>query len=204
MKKVRISKWKCTRCGNEDMFLISQDGEILHLKEGMELYLPGEVGFETGYRQEIGKPDYEQNSDEFEAWAPSFSLGDRSLMCIFGVMVPKGFFDSQIRPEDYSTAYLSKIKGLIEKWNGEPLPVLFDKYFTAPYIGAGEPSQVLLQMWQELEEIRRPVIEIDLILKKGEVLRPLKEPLREELQKLLEGLTLETFLECVSKFSQGQ
>lgn len=204
MRKVRISKWRCTKCGNEDIFLISQDGELIHLKDGMELYLPREVPPRIEQRQGLKESYSEPSSEELEAWAPSFSLKDKALMCIFGVMAPKGLFDTLIRPEDYSMLYLSKIKGLLEKWDGEPLPVLFDKYFTAPYIGAGEPSQVLLHMWQELEEIRRPVIEMELVLKKGEGVMPLGEKERSELKQLLEGLTLETFLDYVSKFAQGQ
>jgi hypothetical protein len=120
-------------------------------------------------------------------------------MAVYGVRLPKDAFQKGFTSELYSNQYIQKVIHLLEQWEGEPLPVLFDRFFTAPYLGAGEPQQVLLDMWQHLEELRRPVAEVARLIDSGESLFPLEDSKAMELESVLISLKLDYFLECLSQ-----
>jgi hypothetical protein len=107
----------------------------------------------------------------------------------------------------FQAAYLEKLQHLIEKEVHIPIAVLLDQFFTSPHLASGEPGEIALAMWQELEEIRRPVLLVKAWMDDpGEknlqnLLQPQKmesspdKPLSDaELEKELEHLTLKEFL----------
>lgn len=125
----------------------------------------------------------------------------------YGVMVEQDFEKEGMTPEVYEKAYLQKLQQLIEKETHVPVAVLLDRYFTSPHLASGTPKQMAEAMWEELEEVRAPVLLVSAWLEKpnddtlGHLIHPAsKESLielpvgRTEAARELEALTLEDFL----------
>ncbi|MFN3535345.1 MAG: hypothetical protein ACK4WB_08145, partial [Desulfatiglandales bacterium] len=156
MKKARFFRWQCSKCGEREWLMVSSEGEIIRPTEGMEIYISGPGPLKEGLRTSPQKETVSKDEgEELEVWAPDFAFESKAKMAVLGISLPKEFPLEGLGLQEYSRLYLLKIQNFLEGWRGEPLPVIFDRIFTAPYIGAGEVSEVLIQMWQELEEIRR-------------------------------------------------
>lgn len=203
MQKARFYSWKCHKCGQEELILVTMDGRLIRPKEGMEVYIAKMPSHPSGTVSEGGVRPSGMVSEELEPWAPQFALRERDLMAVFGIMAPSGLLKAGFGPEEYSMLYIQKLRSLLESWEGAPFPVLFDKYFSAPYIGAGDPSQVLIEMWQGLEELRRPVAQVQDLLQRGERVVPLTEEQKKSLGRVLSELNLDEFLRLVSSLGRG-
>jgi len=68
----------------------------------------------------------------------------------------------------YRMGYLNKIRLLLEKGTSNPLPVILDRFFTAPHLASGTPEQITLSLWKELDEIRSPSLVVERWLESGD------------------------------------
>jgi hypothetical protein len=109
--------------------------------------------------------------------------------------------------EMFEAAYMEKLHGLIEREIYTPVAVILDQFFVAPHLASGNPKEIALNMWQELEEIRKPVELVKAWLDNpneeslANLIHPktreelASEPVSDgEIKEELEQLTLEEFL----------
>lgn len=128
----------------------------------------------------------------------------------FGVPVGERPLALDISPEFYQEAYLAKVRGLIEREIHVPWAVLLDRFFTAPHLAEGDPKEIAKAMWEELDEVKEPVILVSdwLINKDEESLAKMifprsksdlgDQPLSDDdLRREFAGLSLEEFLEML-------
>ena len=105
---------------------------------------------------------------------------------------------------------MEKLEHLISEELETPIPVILDRVFSAPHLASGEPAEIAERLWEDVEEIRKPVRHVGAWLEKRdeESLRKMIHPLqagaleqgsvdRDLLQKELEALSLEDFLEML-------
>jgi hypothetical protein len=110
----------------------------------------------------------------------------------------------------YESAYIGKLERLTDKAPDTPLPVILDRFFSAPHLASGNPQQIAEAMYRELDEIKRPVVLMRNWLERrdeqslAELIAPksLEDLGRESaadarIEKELEALSLEEFLEML-------
>jgi len=141
-------------------------------------------------------------------WIPEALRGDRALRLKYGVTLkglPEG---GRMSGDQYKRAFVVKLKRLIENESEIPMPVLLDRFFTAPHLAVGNPGQMAEALWSELDEIKRPVTLMNDWLEKQDddsfnaMIHPRQkdmlghEPIRDEdIMRELETLSFEEFLE---------
>ena len=128
----------------------------------------------------------------------------------YGVVISEPTESVPLDEHIYESAYLKKLTFLIENEVYVPIAVILDRFFVAPHLASGETRDVVTHMWEELEEIRRPVEQIknwfdepnkktvQLLLQPGTMERLEKTPISDE-DALAEqrALTLEEFLDLL-------
>ncbi len=201
MKRGKLISWGCPRCGYSELILVLEDGRLERLREGMEVAIlntqdrqwedPPERSSESSLSPDISH----ETVKDLIPWAPDFALKEKNLISKYGVWLPKDAFLTGLGPEVYSAAYLAKLKDLVSSWDSCPLPVLLDKYFAAGYLASGKEEEILISLWQELEEIRRPILEVVAYMGPGPrwEVKGLSEEQASLVASTLKGLDLDTF-----------
>ena len=128
----------------------------------------------------------------------------------YSVLVEHHLFKGEMSGRVYEFAYIGKLERLIDKVPDTPLPVILDRFFSAPPLASGNPQQIAEAMYRELDEIKRPVELMRNWLERrderslAELIGPksLKDLGREsaedaQIEKELEALSLEEFLELL-------
>lgn len=153
---------RCPTCGHHEVGFTAKDGRFYPLWPGTWIQVL--EGHPTrGYGSEKSGAPLEEIRQETEAqskfqyWAPDPVKGNRSLRLKYGVMMKGNLRDYQMNGEIFEAAYLEKLQHLIEREISTPLPVILDRFFSAPHLASGNPREIAHAMWQELEEIRQPV-----------------------------------------------
>jgi hypothetical protein len=187
----RVFEWKCPSCGEREFLIVTEGGELIPVKEGLEVYVLHPA---VPKRPQEPARKHTDPEEDVVPWAPPFALKERESMAIYGVMGPKEHLKEGMTRELYSTLYITKLMRLIGQWEGEPLPVLLDRLFGAPYLGAGEPEQIAVSLWQELDEVRAPVVRMAEIFETQEPQAPLADEMVPLVRGVLEGLRLDEFL----------
>jgi hypothetical protein len=189
--------------------LIAKDGQFYSLKQGMEVQIHGPSEADPLPSEETIIPRVPplEATPGYVSWAPEPVAPKKALRMKYAVRVERGQAQ-QMSPETYRFAFLEKLIDLIEKEIYVPLPVILDRFFTAPHLASGNPRQIAEAMWRELKEVREPVRRVEEWLLKGElsafaeeleITDPRGELSREnydeeEILKELEELSLEDFL----------
>lgn len=205
-----VSSRQCPVCGHHEVGITTPDGSFYPLKPGtlvQTLETEPVMGPALNEIRPQSNDNTQESGDESmrRPWAPDPVRGDRTLRLKYGVMVKENI--DKINGAIYQSAFLDKLRNLIEKEIHIPLAVILDRFFNTPHLASGNPENVVFAMWQELEEIRKPVDLVkDWIENPGEeqldsLLNPYSkdgisnEPVSdEELKKDLEQLSLEEFL----------
>jgi len=204
-----VASRSCPLCGHHEIGLVTKDGEFHALKQGMEVQVHAPSGIPPlfwGIPDSPGKESPPESSEHCTPWAPGPILSRRRLRMKYAVRIEAN--QGAMSPETYRRAYLEKLERLIEKEIFIPIPVILDRYFTAPNLASGTPRQIAEAMWNELAEIREPARRVEewLMTGKGsafagelegeEVKEETRGPLETEeiIMKELEELTLEDFL----------
>jgi len=207
-----VSSRKCPACGHHEIGITTHDGTFYPLRPGTVVNVLKDLPVEphtsnTPSTPFAGSDDKVEGQTAQRPWAPDPVKSERSLRLKYGVMIRADLDSSAVNSAVFHSAYLEKLRHLIEKEVHIPIAVLLDQFFTSPHLASGEPGEIALAMWRELEEIRRPVV-----LVKTWMENPGEENLRNllqtkpgesshakpasdaELEKELEQLTLKKFL----------
>jgi len=157
-----VATRKCPGCGHHEVGIITKIGEFLPLRPGTRVQVLEEHAAQPVESEEPkalleGSHKDDEYTSAFRLWLPDPLRADRSLRLKYAVMVKEDPEISQMSEEIYRRAYLEKLQELIESEVAIPLPVLLDRFFSAPHIASGNPREITNRMWEELEEIRKPV-----------------------------------------------
>jgi len=210
-----VTAKKCPSCGHHEVGFTTKDGTFHPLSPGtriqiMEDHVPPEPGSVELDPAPQKFPQASEPEPEYRPWVPGPVKGDRLLRLKYGVMVKEGLNPDQMSGEMFEAAYMEKLHGLIEREIYTPVAVILDRFFVAPHIASGNPKEIAFNMWQELEEIRKPVELVTAWLDDPNqehlfnLIRPKprgdpadKPVSDEEMKEELEQLTLEGFLELL-------
>jgi len=154
--------------------------------------------------------EQESGHEVLKPWVPDVLKGNQELRMKYGVMVRESIALKGPTGNEYRSAFLRKIEKLIEKEAHTPLPIILDRFFSAPHLASGNSRQISLAMWRELEEIQKPVlVVIDWIETQNQesLLKMIyPEPIAglgddsvsdKDLEAELQSLALEQFLEML-------
>jgi hypothetical protein len=207
-----VSSRKCPTCGHHEIGITTQEGTFYPLRIGTLVQILRAHPDEARRSNEPSVPSASCNQEEKaqpeqRPWAPDPVKSERSLRLKYGVMVRAGLDSSHMDSDIFQTAYLEKLRHLIEKEVHIPIAVILDQFFTSPHLASGEPGEIALAMWQELEEIRQPVLLVkawmedpgeenlqNLLQPKSKENMPNNPATEAELEKELEQLSLMEFL----------
>ena len=78
----------------------------------------------------------------------------------YGVLADPGLNKDVITGEIYRNAYLEKLKFLIGKEKDTPLPIILDRFFSAPELAGGTPRHIAESLYKEIDGIKSPVLKI--------------------------------------------
>jgi hypothetical protein len=207
-----VSSRKCPTCGHHEIGITTQEGTFYPLRPGTLVQVLRAHPDEEHRSTEPSAPfascnKKEEAQPEQRPWAPDPVKSERSLRLKYGVMVRADLDLSHMNSDTFQAAYLQKLRHLIEKEANFPIAVILDQFFTSPHLASGEPGEITLAMWQELEEIRQPVLLVkawmedpgeenlqNLLRPKSGESVPDKPVTDAELEKELEQLSLKEFL----------
>ena len=210
-----ITSRKCPACGHHEIGFTTGDGTFLPLKPGdlIQVLKDSEISPDSTGSTLLHKSGMEENDAgqiQQKIWIPDPVKGDKTLRLKYGVMVKEPFVNQEISGEIYRAAYLEKLRRLIEKEITLPIPVILDRFFTAPHLASGNPREVAEAMWRDLDEVKAPVLSvrqwldqqdeeshINMILPRSEADLDDHPVSTDQQQKELEELTFEEFLEIL-------
>jgi hypothetical protein len=166
--------------------LTTKSGAFYPLKPGSLIQVledPTHEGLE--YEEPVStlmeSPKAVETPPEHHPWVPDPVKGFRSLRLKYGVMIAEeSFLGDQIDGNAYQQGYLEKLWRLVEKEIHIPVAVILDQYFSAPHLASGNPGEIALAMFHELEEIREPVAAVKAWL---------ENPCEESTQNLIHAKT---------------
>ena len=211
----KVTARTCPLCGHHEIGITNDDGEFYPLKTGTRIQILDNAGPLT---ESASSPDQPiggliMGGEEPETtgipWTPEPVLGHPVLRRLYGVFLK----DSSESPTGslYRTAYLEKLSHLVEKEVMVPVPVLLDRYFTAPNLASGDAPAIALNLMENLDEIREPAQRVMdwldnpaeetlalLTAGKAESAEPLEPASPSLLKKELEELCLEDFFRLLA------
>ena len=155
-----VTSRECPLCGHHEIGFVTQDGEFHSLNPGtlIRLYeLPSPV---EPFRDKLETPLQTEEEEQvaYRIWVPEPLRGDKLLRLKYSVVVKAHLFKGEMSGGLYELGYVEKLERLIEKVLDIPLPVILDRFFTAPYLASGNPGQIAEAMYRELDEIKHPVM----------------------------------------------
>ena len=205
-----ITARKCPTCGHHELGYETSDGRFFPLRPGDRVgVIPSVVApqFTSEEKPPITQPD-EENLADLDIWVPDPLRCSKSLRCKYGVFVEKDRIPGEMSASRYEMAYRHKLKRLIENEEFAPLPIILDRYFAAPNLATGDSKQIAEALWEELEEIRRPVLLVQewLALQNDETIAKMIHPKSardltgevisdEKMREELKALSLEDFFD---------
>lgn len=211
----KIAERSCPACGHHEIGLMTVDGTFHPLKPGTLVQVfpaspyPESVTPFPIPENPFNGPD--EDAKDLKPWVPDPVKGIKKLRLKYGVLIPENLSEHTFDAAVYKVAYLHKLEMLIERENAIPLPVILDRFFTAPHLASGNPKDIAVSMWKELDEVRTPVNHIrdwlnhgdeaslgktaDLKKKEDQGASP---PGPLDMRKELNALTLEDFLSLLT------
>ena len=207
-----VTSRECPFCGHHEIGFVTQDGEFHPLKEGTFIRVFERPSSAGPARDKSESPLHTEKVEQTEhrIWIPEPLRGDRVLRLKYSVLVEHHLFKGEMSGRVYEFAYIGKLERLIDKVPDTPLPVILDRFFSAPHLASGNPQQIAEAMYRELDEIKRPVELMRNWLERrdeqslAELIAPKAkkdlghEPADDEtVKKELARLTIEEFLELL-------
>ena len=207
-----VASRECPLCGHHEIGFVTQDGEFHSLKPGTLLRVFEPPSAVEPLRDKLDTPLQTQEREQvaYRIWVPEPFRGDKWLRLKYSVMVKEHLFKGEMSGGLYEVAYVEKLERLIEKVLDIPLPVILDRFFTAPYLASGNPGQIAEAMYRELDEIKHPAMLMGKWLERrddqslADLIAPKStkdlghEPTEDaQIEKELEGLAFEEFLEML-------
>jgi hypothetical protein len=169
-----VASRQCPLCGHQQIGFTTVDGVFHALRPGTAIRLPEglDVPFTDGrveeveFRHTLGREKEEHTS--YRVWVPSPVRAHKNSRLKFAVMLREDLMAEEIPFPLYQIAYVDKLRRLIEKEIYVPLPVILDRFFSAPHLASGDPKEIAEAMWQELKEIREPALAVEKWLDNGD------------------------------------
>jgi len=208
-----VASRSCPQCGHHEVGFVTENGAFHPLRPGTLIQISEppssfEADEEKGPETLLQMDGTEQIA--YRIWVPEPLRGDKLLRVKHSVMVKEHLFKGEMSGGLYELAYVEKLERLIEKVLDIPLPIILDRFFTAPHLASGNPRQIAEAMYRELDEIKRPAVLMRNWLERRDAerleeliaLKSMKdlgqEPADDEtVKKELENLTLEEFIEML-------
>lgn len=157
----KVASKKCPTCGHHAIGVMTGDGHFHPLIPGSWVQV-----FSTSPLQETCQahagPTYSDDDGQkttdadWRIWFPEPVKANKQLRLKYGVRIPADTERGLIDVPLYRAAFLQKLESLIAR-EGTPVAIILDRYFNAPHLASGNPRQIALSMWKELEEIRIPI-----------------------------------------------
>jgi len=209
-----VASRRCHTCGHHEVGIETPDGRFIPLRPGDRVGLvqpparPAERHDDQGLETEVetGKEDPGPRAP----WVPEPLRRSRSLCRIYGVLIDREPTETRMSPGLYEMAYRQKLQRLIEREADTPLSVILDRRFAAPHLASGNAKRVADALWQELDEIRAPVMRmatwledpdgasLSTIIHPGAMDHPESDRLTdEEVRAELDTLSIEDFLDAL-------
>jgi hypothetical protein len=207
-----ITARDCPSCGHHEIGITTSGGTFLPLKPGIWVQILKDGPALKALNPQEQTHDHRrqcrpETEPEKVPWAPAPALKFQSLVLKYGVMIPAGLKSENIDGDVFERAYLQKLRSLIEKQTEKPLAVILDQFFAAAHLASGDPGEIALNIWNELDEIREPAERVRqwFTRPEGEGISLLTKDVSQEspfgssmndsqLSEKLENLTLEEFL----------
>jgi len=154
-----VASRECPLCGHHEIGFVTQDGEFYPLSPGtlIRVVEPPSPGGPIRDKLETPLPAEKEEQVRHRLWMPDPLKLDRALRLKYGVMVKGHLSKGEMSGGIYELAYVEKLERLIEKVLDVPLPVILDRFFSAPHLASGNSRQIAEAMYRELDEITRPV-----------------------------------------------
>ena len=210
-----ITSRQCPTCGHHEIGYITNDGTFHPLKPGDRIqvleqgHIPGRPSILQNMN-ELPIPEAKKEPTAYDIWVPEPIKSDPALCMKYGLLIPKDLLKEEISGAFYKIAYMQKIMMLIEKENFIPLPIILDRFFSAPNLATGSPKRIAETLIQELDEIRKPILQVKDWLGKQDMesLKKMVHPKSiesldgqamndDQIRQALEELTLEEFFELL-------
>ncbi len=171
-----IKARECPLCGHHEVGVVTVNGDFYPLRPGtcvqvIDSYSEQEFkqtpqtsrafinSSAFGMNHNLAKPavDNSKKLSDLRPWLPSVFMPVKRMRLKYGVLVDQTIDDSQVDAELYASAYLKKLELLVEKETFTDITVALDRFFSAPQLASENPRTVVMNMWQELDEVREPV-----------------------------------------------
>jgi hypothetical protein len=157
-----VTSRKCPSCGHHEVGITSEDGTFHTLRPGALVQVLGHPPAKTTAAGIPHHPSQAPGSVLNEEslgrpWVPDPVKGHESLRLKYGVMVGPDLQPHAMNAEIFKKAYLEKLLRLLDKEAEVPVAVILDRFLTAAHLACDDPRKTALDMWEELDEIRRPV-----------------------------------------------
>ena len=205
---------QCPTCGHHEIGYSTSDGIFHPLKPGDKVQvLEQEAILETPpILQDINETslEVEKEAISYDIWVPEPIKSDSDICMKYGLLIPTGLLKGEMSGAFYEIAYMQKLMILIEKESFIPLPIILDRFFSAPNLATGSPKRIAEVLIQELAEVREPIIRIKEWLEKNDLesLKKMAHPKSieslsdqamndDQIKQTLEDLTLEGFFELL-------
>ena len=211
-----VTARNCPTCGHHEIGMVSESGVFHPLRTGTRVLLMDEME-----PAQIQIPSMEASATERTReepaqtlegryWIPEPIKGDRRLRLKYGVVIQREVGPVPVTEHVYESAYMQKLSYLLEKEVNVPIAAILDRFFVAPHLASGESRDIVNNMFEELEEISRPVEYVKQwirepdektlqLLVQPDIMENLeKQPVSEEAAlEELKTLELEEFLELL-------
>jgi hypothetical protein len=165
-----VASRECPLCGHHEVGFVTEDGAFHPLRPGTLIRLYEPPSPVDPFRDKLETPlqTEEEGQGVYRSWVPEPFRGDKFLRLKYGIMVKEHLFKGEMSGGLYELAYVEKLEKLIEKVLDIPLPVILDRFFTAPHLASGDPRQIAEAMYRELDEIKHPVMRMRNWLERGD------------------------------------
>jgi hypothetical protein len=184
-----VTARNCPACGHHEIGLVSDDGTFHPFKPGNKAVIISDASPEpsTGVPGEISLR-IDQNGETADGldgsfWAPEPLKRCKRMRLKYGVAISENAEPVTPSGQVYESAFLEKLRYLLENEIHIPIAVILDRFFAAPHLASGEIKDIVQNMWEELEEIRRPVERVQ---------QWIEEPNDQHLNMLIQPDTLKT------------
>ncbi|MFC1532825.1 hypothetical protein ACFL7M_05625 [Thermodesulfobacteriota bacterium] len=210
-----ITSRQCPTCGHHEVGYTTSDGTFHPLKPGdmVQVIEQGLPATPPQILQNMGEKIPALKDDEsiaYDIWVPDPVQCNQFLSMKYGVLIPSGLLKGEMTEAFYEMAYKQKLIMLLDKELFTPLPILLDRFFSAPNLVTGNPKQIAEAIFQELNAIKGPVIRVKEWLEKKDdaSLEKLIHPKSidslngqsmndDQIKQALQDLSLEEFFELL-------
>ena len=155
-----ITSRMCPNCGHHELGIATKDGDFHPLRPGNLVQMLEErpepnVENAKDTLEKSSKPDETLSTETY--WVPEPVKGHREMRLKYGVMVKDELKPNEMIGDLYQEAYIEKLGRLVENETNIPVAVILDRFFASPHLSSGDPKEIALAMWKELDEVREPV-----------------------------------------------